>query len=155
MWGLAAQTGAGYVAVHMQGAPESMQISPSYDNVVEEINEFFGARLARLAACGVEPEQVALDVGIGFGKRLEDNLRLIARLDAFTKWGRPLLLGASRKSFIGLKSGASPQERLPASLACACWAARIGADIIRTHDVAATRQAVELTRSLVERQADA
>jgi len=155
MWRVAAESGAGYVLTHMQGTPENMQKNPLYKNVVAEVNEFFGARLARLAACGVDAGQVVLDVGIGFGKRLEDNLLLIARLDAFTKWNRPLLLGASRKSFMGQMSGAPPQERLPASLACACWAAQHGAGIIRTHDVAATRQAAGLTRALAEREIDA
>ena len=155
MWRVAAESGAGYVLTHMQGTPENMQNNPVYKNVVAEVNEFFGERLARLAACGVQAEQVALDVGIGFGKRLEDNLQLLARLGAFTKWKRPLLLGASRKSFMGQMSGASPQDRLPASLACACWAAQQGAAIIRTHDVAATRQAVGMTARLAERQTDA
>ena len=155
MWRVAAQSGAGYVCMHMQGAPETMQNNPVYKNVVAEVNEFFGGRLARLAACGVAAEQVALDVGLGFGKRLEDNLQLLAHLGAFTKWGRPLLLGASRKSFLSRMSGASPAERLPASLACACWAVQHGAAIIRTHDVAATRQALGLTSSLAERRIDA
>jgi dihydropteroate synthase len=152
MWRLAAQSGAGYVLTHMLGSPENMQNNPVYKDVVAEVNEFFGERLNRLAACGVKAGQVALDVGIGFGKRLEDNLQLLAHLRAFTKWDRPLLLGASRKSFMGKMCGASLKERLPASLACACWAVEQGAQIIRTHDVAATRQAVGLTGSLVERQ---
>ena len=155
MWRVAAENGAGYVCTHMQGTPENMQRNPAYKNVVEEINEFFGGRLARLAACGVQAEQVALDVGIGFGKRLEDNLQLLAHFGAFTKWNRPLLLGVSRKSFMGQLFAASPQDRLAASLACACWAAQQGAGIIRTHDVAATRQAVGMTRSLADRQIDA
>ncbi len=155
MWRVAAQSGAGYVLTHMQGTPETMQLNPVYKNVVAEVNEFFGGRLARLAGCGLPAEQVALDVGIGFGKRREDNLQLLAHLGAFTKWQRPLLLGASRKSFLGQMSGAAPPERLPASLACACWAAQQGVGIIRTHDVAATRQAVELTRCLMEGQIDA
>ena len=152
MWRLAAQSGAGYVLTHMLGSPENMQKNPVYQDVMAEVNDFFGERLNRLAACGVTAGQVALDVGIGFGKRLEDNLQLLAHLQAFTKWGRPLVLGASRKSFMGKMSGASLKERLPASLACACWAVEQGAQIIRTHDVAATRQAVGLTGSLVERQ---
>ncbi len=155
MWRVAAESGAGYVLTHMQGTPETMQNNPVYKNVVAEVNEFFGERLARLQASGVAAEQVALDVGLGFGKRLEDNLQLLARLDAFAGWQRPLVIGASRKSFLGQMSGAPPRERLPASLACACWAARQGAAVIRTHDVAATRQAVELTGSLMQRQADA
>jgi dihydropteroate synthase len=154
MWRVAGESGAGYVLMHSQGTPENMQINPVYKNVVAEVNEFFGGRLARLAACGVKAEQVALDVGIGFGKRVEDNLELLAHLRAFSKWERPLLLGASRKSFMGNIAGASPQDRLPSSLACACWAVQEGAGIIRTHDVAATRQAVAITRALAERQID-
>jgi len=152
MWRVAAECGAGYVLTHMQGSPENMQQNPLYKDVVAEVNEFFGRRLRRLAACDVKPEQVALDVGIGFGKRLEDNLQLLARLRAFTKWERPLLLGASRKSFMGTLLGCSVKERLPSSLACACWAAQQGARIIRAHDVAATRQALAMTRALMRRQ---
>lgn len=156
MWRVAAESGAAYVLTHIVGTPENMQGSPAYRDVVAEVNEFFGERLARLAANGVKAEQVALDVGIGFGKRLEDNLRLIARLEAFTKWNRPLLLGVSRKSFVGKMSGGRPpEERLPGSLACACWAAEHGAGIIRTHDVAATRQAAEMTRALKDREPNA
>lgn len=156
MWDAAAQSGAGYVLTHIQGTPETMQNNPVYNDVVAEVNDFFEARLARLRSCGVALEQVALDVGLGFGKRREDNLKLLAGLDAFARWNRPLLLGASRKSFVGQVTGtASPKERLPGSLACACWAVRQGAAIIRTHDVAATRQAVAMTGSLMERQGDA
>jgi dihydropteroate synthase len=155
MWRVAAESGAGYALTHMQGTPETMQKNPLYRNVVAEVSEFFGGRLARLASCGVPAERVALDVGIGFGKRLEDNLELLARLEAFGKWNRPLVLGVSRKSFLGQMSGAASQDRLPGSLACACWAVQRGAAIIRTHDVAATRQAAVLTRALAERQIDA
>ncbi|MGD1083914.1 MAG: dihydropteroate synthase [Verrucomicrobiota bacterium] len=152
MWRLAAETGAGYVLTHMRGMPETMQIHPVYEDVVAEVDEFFGERLRRLAACGVGADQVVLDVGIGFGKRLEDNLQLLARLRSFTKWERPLLLGASRKSFMGALLGCSVRDRLPSSLACACWAAQQGARIIRVHDVAATRRALAMTGALMERQ---
>jgi dihydropteroate synthase len=95
-------------------------------------------------------EQVALDVGIGFGKRAEDNLRLLAELRHFTKWERPLLLGASRKSFMAKWAGA--KDRVAPSLACACWGVENGARIIRCHDVAATRGAVRMTEALMEQQ---
>ena len=124
----AAESGAGYVLMHMRGTPENMQKNPVYNDVVAEVNIFFGGTVA--AACGargVQAEQVALDVGIGFGKRVEDNLQLLAHLRTFTKWGRPLLLGASRKSFLGhLVRVHRHEDRLPASLACACWAVRTG-----------------------------
>jgi dihydropteroate synthase len=153
MWRLAAETGAAYVAVHMQGTPQTMQSNPSYADVLSEINDFFAERLIRLQACGVHKEHVALDVGIGFGKREQDNLRLLAGLRHFTKWDRPLLLGASRKSFMGRWAGV--KERLAPSLACACWAVAQGAHIIRCHDVAATRGALRLTEALLEQQTNA
>jgi dihydropteroate synthase len=111
--------------------------------------------LNRLLASGVNSEQVVLDVGLGFGKRTEDNLRLLAQLGRFTKWERPLLVGASRKSFLGAASGAKVPERLPPSLACACWAAQNGAAIIRCHDVAATRHALRMTEALMKQQTNA
>ncbi len=116
---------------------------------------FFEDRLERLRARGVNPEQIILDAGMGFGKRLEDNLRLLAGLARFTMLGRPLLVGASRKSFVGAASGAAVQERLSPSLACACWGAQHGAAIIRCHDVAATRHAVRMTEALMEQQRNA
>ena len=155
MWRLAARTGAAYVTVHMQGSPATMQKNPVYDDVVAEVGHFFEDRLKRLLSCGVNAEQVVLDVGLGFGKRLEDNLRLLARLNCFTKWERPLLVGASRKSFLGAASGAQVLERLPPSLACACWSAQNGVGIIRCHDVAATRHAVGMTEALMKQQTNA
>jgi dihydropteroate synthase len=155
MWRLAAESGAAYVVVHMQGAPATMQDNPAYDDVVLEVNRFFEDRLKRLRACGVNAEQVVLDVGIGFGKTPAHNLQLLAQLGRFTKWGRPLLLGASRKSFMGRVVGAKVQERLPPSLACACWGAQNGAGIIRCHDVAATRHAVRMTEALMSQQTSA
>jgi dihydropteroate synthase len=155
MWRLAAESGAAYVAVHMQGSPATMQKNPVYDDVAAEVDRFFEDRLKRLLACGVNPEQVVLDTGLGFGKRLEDNLRLLAQLGRFAKWDRPLLVGASRKSFVGAASGANVQDRLPPSLACACWGVEHGAQIIRCHDVAATRHALRMTEALMKQQTNA
>ena len=155
MWQLAAVSGAAYVAVHMQGSPATMQKNPVYEDVVEEMDRFFEDRLNRLRSCGVNPEQVVLDVGLGFGKRVEDNLRLLAHMRRFTRWERPLLLGASRKSFLGTASGAKVQERLPPSLACACWGVENGAAIIRCHDVAATRHALRMIEALMKQQTNA
>jgi dihydropteroate synthase len=146
---LVAETGAGYVLMHMQGTPQTMQQNPAYSDVVAEVNSFFDERLSRLAALGVNPEQVALDVGIGFGKSLEHNLQLLRGLGSFTKWNRPMLLGVSRKSFIGKLLGAEVADRLAASLACACWARQAGVQIIRTHDVAVTQQALRMTEALL------
>jgi dihydropteroate synthase len=151
MWHAVAEARAGYVCMHMQGTPQTMQVNPTYSDVRREVEAFFADRLHRLAAVGVGPEQVVLDVGIGFGKTLEHNLELLAHVRRFTRLGRPLWLGLSRKSFIGKLLGVEVAERLPASLAGACWAVAAGVQIIRTHDVAATRQAVRLIEAISER----
>ncbi|HEY3863279.1 MAG TPA: dihydropteroate synthase [Verrucomicrobiae bacterium] len=155
MWRLAAESGAAYVAVHMQGTPATMQDNPIYSDAAEDVDNFFADRLKRLAACGVNAEQVVLDVGLGFGKRAWDNVRLLAQLRRFNKWERPLLVGASRKSFAGSASGAAVEERLAPSLACACWSVENGAAIIRCHDVAATRHALRMTEALIKEQSNA
>jgi dihydropteroate synthase len=148
MWRVVADTGAGYVCVHMQGTPQTMQLNPNYADAVKEVGDFFVERLRRLNDSGVGADQVVLDVGIGFGKTVEHNLQLLTGLRSFTKLQRPLLLGVSRKSFIGKLLGADVAERLAGSLACACWAVRAGAQIIRTHDVAETVQAMRMTEAI-------
>ena len=126
-----------------------MQANPVYSDVTAEVDRFFEERLPQLAAAGVNSEQILLDVGIGFAKTVEHNLQLLARLDRFQRHGRPLLLGVSRKSFIGaVAGGAAPGQRLPGSLACASWGVHCGAQMIRAHDVAATRQAARLAESI-------
>ncbi len=152
MWRLVAETGAGYVAMHMQGLPQTMQSRPVYDDVVTEVKDFFHDRMARLNAVGVAADQVVFDVGIGFGKTLEHNLRLLNALGSFTTLERPVLLGVSRKSFIGALTGANVAERLPGSLACACLAVTAGVQIIRTHDVIETVQAIRLMEAILEQQ---
>src|SRR5437016_6264280 len=111
---------------------------------VSEVGEFFFERLERMSDCGLSREQIILDVGIGFGKTVEHNLRLLGALESFQKHGRPLLIGASRKSFTGKLAGAELSDRLAASLACACLAVEAGAQIIRAHDVAETVQAIRM-----------
>lgn len=150
MWEVVAEFGAGYVLMHMQGTPQTMQARPHYADVVSAVDAFFGDRLARLAAAGVAAEQVVLDVGLGFGKTVEHNLQLVASLARFHHWNRPLLLGASRKSFIGHVAGGAPvAERLPGSLAVASWAVQAGVQVLRVHDVAATVQAVRLIEAIL------
>jgi dihydropteroate synthase len=144
-----AEAGAGYVCMHMQGTPRTMQEEPRYDDVVGEVAGFFAGQLQRLARCGVSAEQVVLDVGIGFGKTPEHNLQLLAGLERFTKCGRPLLLGVSRKSFIGKLLGAEVNQRLPASLACCALAVAAGVKIFRAHDVAETVQAVRMAEAIL------
>lgn len=153
MWEAVAAAGAGYVLMHMQGTPQTMQRQPVYNDVVKEVGDFFSEHLARTAAAGLSREQVILDVGIGFGKTVEHNLRLLAALRSFTKWGCPLLVGVSRKSFLGrLDGGPEPkpvEARLPGALACAAWAAFAGVNMVRTHDVTATLQALRMTEAIL------
>jgi dihydropteroate synthase len=149
MWKTVAQFGAGYIAMHMQGDPRDMQQRPRYRNVVDEVLEFFRQGIDRMMASGVKKEQVMLDVGIGFGKTLDHNLALLRALESFHHLGCPLLLGVSRKSlFEALLHVHNPRERLPAGLACACWAMERGVSIIRTHDVGETVQALGMWQAL-------
>ncbi len=152
MWRIAAEFHAGYICMHAQGAPQTMQKNPVYADVVCEVGKFFGERLERLYACGVAADQVVLDVGIGFGKTLEHNLQLLANVGSFARWRRPLLLGVSRKSFIERLLGGKLNERLPASLACASLAIAAGVQIIRTHDVAETVRAARMTEAVLARK---
>jgi dihydropteroate synthase len=147
-----AGAGAGYVLMHMQGTPQTMQTNPVYADVVREVGEFFSGKIQRLNDCGIAREQVILDVGIGFGKTLEHNLLLIAGLRSFTKLERPLLLGVSRKSFLGGLAGEETAGRLPAALVCAALALESGVQIIRTHDVAETAHAVRMTEAILARR---
>jgi dihydropteroate synthase len=152
LWRLVAEFGAGYVCMHMQGTPQTMQLQPRYDDVLREVECFFQERLERLAEHGVAAEQVVLDVGLGFGKTVEHNLQLLAGLGRFTRCNRPLLVGASRKSFIGAVLGAEVGARLAGSLACAAWAVAAGAQLIRTHDVAETLHVVRMTEAILARR---
>ncbi|PYJ07181.1 MAG: dihydropteroate synthase [Verrucomicrobia bacterium] len=151
LWRIVAEAGAGYVCLHMQGTPQAMQLHPAYTDVAREVEEFFSERLSRLRGCGINAEQIILDPGIGFGKTPEHNLQLLAALRRFTKLERPLLLGVSRKSFIGKVLGAELLARLPAALACACLAVEAGVQIIRAHDVAETVQAIRMTEAILAR----
>ena len=150
MWQVVAEAGAGYVCMHMQGTPQTMQAKPEYDDVTVEVCVFFRERLDLLSSHGVTTDQVALDPGIGFGKTLEHNIKLLRDLKKFSLVERPMLVGASRKSFIEKLLGAPIDERLPASLACAAWAAIQGSQIIRVHDVAETIQAVRMAEELAQ-----
>jgi len=135
------------ILMHMRGAPKTMQENPVYGDVVADIRDFFEERLGAFERAGGDPSRVILDPGIGFGKTLEHNLDILRRLEELRALGRPLALGVSRKSFIGglLDEGGGPpppEERLEGSLAAACRAAWAGVDVIRTHDVLATRRAL-------------
>jgi dihydropteroate synthase len=148
MWELAAETGAGYILMHMQGTPQTMHLAPKYEDVVGEVDQFFADRLRKAESCGIRPEQIVLDPGIGFGKTVQHNLQLLAGLSRFRIRQRPLLLGVSRKSFIGKVVGGEVHDRVPGSIACSVWAILNGVQLIRTHDVAATVQAVRMIEEI-------
>lgn len=136
----AASAGAGVIAMHMQGEPRSMQAAPVYGDVVAEVKAFLAGRAAALAAAGIK--EIMLDPGIGFGKTLEHNLALIARLGELSALGYPVLLGVSRKKFIGTLAGGGPGERLSGTIAACVLGAANGANIIRVHDVLECRRAM-------------
>ena len=149
MLGLAARHGAGFVLMHMKGTPKTMQAAPHYDDLIGEVRAFFAARLETARAYGLDTESVVLDPGIGFGKRLEDNLALIDGLGAFAPLGRPILVGASRKAFIGKILGApSADDRLEGSIAAAVMAVARGAHILRVHDVRAVARAARVAEAI-------
>ena len=149
LWKIVAQFGAGYIAMH---APPGLHARQGGKDIIRTVSDFFSDRLKKLKAAGVTPEQVVLDPGIGFGKDLEQNLRLLAGLRGFQKLRRPLLLGVSRKSFIEKLLGAKVNERLPASLACAILGIEAGVHIIRAHDVVETVQAVRMAETVLAKQ---
>jgi dihydropteroate synthase len=140
MTGVAAETKAYCCLMHIQGTPAAMQQNPVYEDLFAEISAYFEKSIARAQATGVEREKIILDPGIGFGKTLEHNLLILKYLAEFTGFGLPLMLGTSRKSFISKLTGAEVDERLPASLATIAQGLTNGANIVRVHDVAATRQ---------------
>jgi dihydropteroate synthase len=152
---VAAEHGAGFVAMHCKGTPADMQLDPRYDDVVGEVRQFLERCVTNARAAGVT--EVYIDPGIGFGKSVRHNLQLLAALPELVATGVPVLVGTSRKSFIGhLGAGGSPDgrvgevpplgahDRLDGSLASAVWAMACGAAVVRVHDVAATVQAAQL-----------
>ncbi len=149
MWRLAAETGAAYVCMHMQGTPQTMQLHPVYADVVEEVERFLAGCLAKLSRCGIAPEQTILDPGIGFGKTAEHNLQLLGAVKRLVRLGRPVLLGVSRKSFLARWSGPEPRARLAPALACACLAVAAGVQMLRVHDVTETVQAVRAAEAIL------
>ncbi len=142
--GLAADLGCPVIIMHMQGSPETMQHNPHYGNAVAEVKDYLAKRIDALDFVGVERGNITIDPGIGFGKRQEDNLDLFRHLADFKSLGCPVLMGASRKSFIGRIDGSSANDRLGGSIAAALWSAQAGADILRVHDVSKTVQAVKV-----------
>lgn len=144
MAAVAADAGAGLVLMHMRGEPKTMQEAPSYEDCPREVADFLGKAAEKARAAGMAPDRILLDPGVGFGKRLEDNLALIAQLPRLGKLGYPLLVGLSRKSFVGALTGRPPEGRLAGSLGAALAAYERGALVFRVHDPAETRDALSL-----------
>jgi dihydropteroate synthase len=147
LWPVAAEAGVGWIAVHMRGTPADMQIAPRYRDVVAEVSELLAERATRAAEAGVS--EIWIDPGIGFGKTTAHNLDLLAGLGRFTASRWPVLVGTSRKRFLGILAPGPggpppPASRLEASLATAVWAMLAGAAMVRVHDVAETVAAARL-----------
>jgi dihydropteroate synthase len=140
----AADSGLAVCLMHMRGEPGTMQQSPSYENVAEEVCDYLGERIALCGAAGIAPEKLILDPGFGFAKNLAHNLSLFKHLDALLRFGLPLLVGVSRKSMIGQTLGREIDERLYGGLALAALAVAKGACILRVHDVAETVDVVRM-----------
>src|SRR4051794_10010761 len=143
--GLVAERGSGCVLMHMLGEPRTMQQDPRYDDVVSDVRAFLEDRLAFAVAEGIAEERVWLDPGIGFGKTVEHNLELLRRLDEIVAIGRPVVIGASRKSFLGrLAGGRDETHRLPGTIAANVVALERGATVFRVHDVAQNADALQV-----------
>ena len=140
--------GAGVVLGHMRGTPRTMQQSPFYHNAPREVREYLAERIRLLATMGIAKDHIAVDPGIGFGKRLEDNYALIENLDALEHLGCPVLLGHSRKSFIGKTPGLENSDRLIPSVAVSVFAALKGVSILRVHDVKETAEALRMVEAI-------
>ena len=152
MFQLVARRGAGIVIMHIKGTPKTMQKNPHYDDVVEEIYEFLVGQAEKARTAGIPPEKIVIDPGIGFGKTYEDNIVLLNNIPRFKESGYPVLVGTSRKSFIGHFVGEpDPKRRDPGSYATFLWSALMGADILRVHDVCGTKQFLVMISALAER----
>ena len=147
---IVARTGAGIVLMHMLGEPKTMQDDPRYDDVVAEVNEFLRERIEAAVFAGIPEERTCIDPGIGFGKTVEHNLALLRAVPALRMLGAAVMVGASRKGFIGTLTGVEdPAARLEGSLAVAVLAAAHGADLVRVHDVEATVRALKVADAVV------
>ncbi len=148
---LIASHGCPVVLMHMQGQPRTMQEAPAYDNLMDDLHRFFDERLAAATKAGVPEENIILDPGIGFGKRLADNYEILRRLPELLIFGRPILVGVSRKSFLQNPAGEKPRERLPESITAGALAMANGADLLRVHDVEPAVKSRTIVRRLLER----
>jgi dihydropteroate synthase len=148
--GLCAQRDCGLVLMHMRGTPRTMQESPTYDDVVEDVKAFLAERIEFATAAGVAEERIWIDPGIGFGKTVDHNLELLRRLREIRELGRPIVIGTSRKSFLGKLTGREVDERLGGTVASNVLALRAGADVFRVHDVAEVDQALRVAEAILD-----
>jgi len=148
---LVADRGADCCLMHMLGEPRTMQDDPRYDDVVDDVKAFLEDRMHAATAAGIREERIQLDPGIGFGKTLEHNLELLRRLDELTALGRPIVIGTSRKSFLGRLTGRDVTERVHATAATSVIAFERGARVFRVHDVAATADALAVAAATFAR----
>ena len=152
MAGVVSQAGAGLCLMHMLGEPRTMQVDPRYDDVVSDVKAYLAERLALAVDAGISEDRVVLDPGIGFGKTMDHNLELLARLDELTELGRPVMIGTSRKSFLGRLTGREVDERLAATIASCVVAFERGATWFRVHDVAPVQDALLVAAATVHRR---
>lgn len=145
-----AGSNAAVCLMHMQGEPRTMQIDPQYDDVVDDVQTFLGARVTACEASGIARNRIVIDPGIGFGKRVEHNIDLLARLADLQELRLPVLIGVSRKSMFGVLLGRTVEQRLAGSLAAAVAAVLAGVSIVRAHDVAETVDAIKMAALLVQ-----
>src|SRR5438445_8426950 len=148
---LVAKSQAAFIIMHMQGNPKTMQLEPRYDDVVSEVADFFRQQYARALECNVDPMAIAFDPGIGFGKTLEHNLELLARLERLRAHDRPLVVGVSRKSFLGKLVGLPKiSDRLVPGVALTSLLRARGADVLRVHDVKENVHALRVTEAILQ-----
>jgi len=146
-----AEHDASVIIMHMLGGPRTMQVRPRYKDLVGDISRYLSERIAAAEKAGVNPRKIMIDPGIGFGKTKDHNLEIIARLGEFKKLGKPIVIGVSRKAFIGKITGMSVEDRLEGSIAAATLAVIHGADIVRVHDVAPTVRALAVAQAIMDK----
>ncbi|MEE8324900.1 MAG: dihydropteroate synthase [Candidatus Humimicrobiaceae bacterium] len=149
MAAVVADKGVSVTLMHMQGKPESMQENPQYENVIDEIYEYLDGKASTAIEAGVSPDKIILDPGIGFGKTLDHNLSILNKISEFRSMGYPIMMGASRKAFIGTILDLPAEDRLEGSLAAAVWSVINGVNILRVHDVAETVRSVKIARAIM------
>jgi dihydropteroate synthase len=149
---LCADRDCGVVLMHMLGTPRTMQDNPTYDDVVDDVKSFLAERVEAAMAAGIDEERIYIDPGIGFGKTLDHNLELLRRLGELRDLGRPIVVGTSRKSFIGKLTEREVDERLGGTIASNVLAAIAGADVVRGHDVLELRQAIDVAETILGRR---